>query len=117
MPASRRRRPAVRTALLLLLLASPSACATAGGDSSRAATVTLRSSRASAVRRTLDAFREQGYRVKETLTSGSEIVSEPFDREGLSWQSVPPSSFVAMTRDDMTVRPFQPALAQLALAG
>lgn len=82
MPAPwRRRRPAARSILLLLLLAAPSACATAGRDSSRAATVTLRESRASAVRRTLDAFREQGYRVKETLTSGSEIVSEPFDHD------------------------------------
>ena len=82
MPATWRRRPATRAALLLLLLAAPSACATAGrGDSSRAATVTLRESRASAVRRTLNAFREQGYQVKETLTSGSEIVSEPFEHD------------------------------------
>ncbi|MBE1206549.1 class II glutamine amidotransferase [Aminobacter carboxidus] len=49
--------------------------------------------------------------------TGRCIVSEPFDHEGQSWQAVPPSSFVSMTRDDMTVRPFQPALAQLALAG
>lgn len=68
-----------RAALLLLLLLP--GCATAGREDSRAATVALRESRPSAVRRTLRAFREQGYQVKETLTSGSEIVSEPFDHD------------------------------------
>lgn len=49
--------------------------------------------------------------------AGRCIVSEPFDREGESWQAVPPSSFVTMTRQGMTVSPFEPAVAQLALAG
>ena len=70
---------AARAALLLLLLLP--GCATAGREDSRAATVALRESRPSAVRRTLRAFREQGYQVKETLTSGTDIVSEPFDHD------------------------------------
>ncbi|RWD27819.1 MAG: class II glutamine amidotransferase [Mesorhizobium sp.] len=45
------------------------------------------------------------------------IVSEPFDREGGEWQTIPPSSFVTIARDGMVVRPFTPALAELALAG
>ena len=72
----------LRTRAALLLLFLLPGCATAGReDSSRAATVALRETRPSAVRRTLRAFREQGYQVKETLTSGSDIVSEPFDHD------------------------------------
>lgn len=43
--------------------------------------VDLRGSRAEAVRRTLAAFRAQGYRVRETLTSGTEPETEPFRHE------------------------------------
>lgn len=39
------------------------------------------------------------------------LVSEPFDPEEPSWQAVPPGSFVTMTRDSVTVRPFEPAAA------
>ena len=44
------------------------------------------------------------------------IVSEPFDRDGRAWHAIPPSSFVTMTRDGMSIRPFSPAAAELALA-
>jgi len=48
--------------------------------------------------------------------TGRCLVSEPFDRDEPSWQPVPTDSFVTMTREGMTVRPFQPAAARLALA-
>ena len=41
--------------------------------------------------------------------AGRCLMSEPFDREGCDWQAVPPGSFVTLTRQGMTVRPFQPA--------
>lgn len=48
--------------------------------------------------------------------TGRCIVSEPFDREGQSWQAVPPSSFVTLTRQDMSVIPFAPSGAGAAIA-
>lgn len=45
------------------------------------------------------------------------IVSEPFDRDGRTWHEIPQSSFVTMTSDSTTIRPFAPAAARLALAG
>jgi glutamine amidotransferase len=47
------------------------------------------------------------------------LVSEPFDREGAQWHEVPPGSFVTMTRDSVTIRPFapEPSEKRLALAG
>ncbi|WP_202596404.1 hypothetical protein [Mesorhizobium loti] len=45
------------------------------------------------------------------------IVSEPFDREGGDWQAIPPASFVTMTTDGISIRPFAPAAAKLALVG
>lgn len=50
------------------------------------------------------------------MPSGRCLVSEPFDREAGAWQAVPPSSFVAMTRDGVAIRPFQPETARLAIA-
>lgn len=44
------------------------------------------------------------------------LMSEPFDRDGGDWQPIPPSSFVTITRDGMTIRPFAPEPARLALA-
>ncbi|TIV91860.1 MAG: class II glutamine amidotransferase, partial [Mesorhizobium sp.] len=49
--------------------------------------------------------------------AGHCIVSEPFDRDGGDWHAIPPSSFVAMTRDGTSIRPFAPAPARLALVG
>jgi glutamine amidotransferase len=45
------------------------------------------------------------------------IVSEPFDRDGRTWHEIPQSSFVTMTRDSTSIRPFAPAAAELALVG
>ncbi|MCC2690692.1 MAG: class glutamine amidotransferase [Rhizobiaceae bacterium] len=53
----------------------------------------------------------------ETRSGGRCIVSEPFDRDGGSWQAIPPSSFVTITSAGMSVRPFAPRLTRLALAG
>ncbi|MEP6565561.1 MAG: class II glutamine amidotransferase, partial [Mesorhizobium sp.] len=49
--------------------------------------------------------------------AGRCIVSEPFDRDGGDWQAIPPSSFVTMTKTGMSIRPFVPAAAKLALVG
>ena len=49
-----------------------------GSPKDREIVVTLPVSRAEAVRRTLATFREQGYRVRETLTSGSNPETEEF---------------------------------------
>jgi hypothetical protein len=73
---------AARAVLAAILLASPSCTALRSRDpEDRTVTVELSASRAEAVRRTLAAFREQGYRVRESLTSGSEPETEPF-RQG-----------------------------------
>ncbi len=45
------------------------------------------------------------------------LVSEPFDRDGRTWHEIPQSSFVTMTRDRTSIRPFAPTVAELALAG
>lgn len=52
-----------------------------GAPEDRAITVDLRVSRADMVRRTLTAFREQGYPIRSTLTSGLNPETEPF-RQG-----------------------------------
>jgi glutamine amidotransferase len=44
------------------------------------------------------------------------LVSEPFDREGSAWHAVPPASFVTITRNSATIRPFSAQPARLALA-
>ena len=61
-------------------LAALGGCASVMGrrPEDRVVTVSLGVTRATAVRRTLAAMREQGYEVKESLTSGSEITTEPF---------------------------------------
>ena len=48
--------------------------------------------------------------------SGRCLVSEPFDREGAAWHAVPPGSFVTMTRDSVTIRPFAPKTCARDLA-
>ena len=45
----------------------------------REVVVRLQLSRSAAVRRTLDALNAQGYRVRESLTSGTEMTTEPFE--------------------------------------
>jgi glutamine amidotransferase len=49
-----------------------------------------------------------------TLGSGRCVVSEPFDRDGSGWQSVPPSSYVAVSREGIAICPFIPEKAELA---
>jgi hypothetical protein len=68
---------------MLLACTAFTACAGFGGRAAPARTIPmdLSVSRADAVRRTLAAFREEGYRVKTTLTSGLAPETEPF-REG-----------------------------------
>jgi len=71
-------------ALALLLCCSTfTGCAVLGrrAPDETSLTVELPVSRAEAVRRTLTAFREQGYPVRATLTSGLQPESEPF-RQG-----------------------------------
>lgn len=48
--------------------------------------------------------------------TGRCLVSEPFDGQGASWQAVPPASFVTMTREGTSIRPFEPAGAGTILA-
>ena len=72
-----------RAAMLLgLACASISGCGLfRGAPEARTITVDLPVSRSEAVRRTLTAFREQGYTVRSSLTSGLNPQTEPF-REG-----------------------------------
>ncbi|MFL5578432.1 MAG: hypothetical protein ACJ79S_20960 [Gemmatimonadaceae bacterium] len=78
--APRRRLVALRAAVALALAAGAAGCASTGGRSPEEEQVTVRLSapRSTAVRRTLDAMRAQGYRVRESLTSGTEMTTEPF---------------------------------------
>ena len=73
-------RRVAATAWSLCALLALLGCASVIGrrPEDRAVTVSLAVARATAVRRTLAAMREQGYEVKESLTSGSEIATEPF---------------------------------------
>jgi hypothetical protein len=64
------------------MLASLPACGLfRGAAEERDVTIDLPISRSEAVRRTLTAFREEGYVIRATLTSGSQPVTEPF-RQG-----------------------------------
>ena len=66
--------------LALLASISLAACVSLGGPrpEDRRVVVRLDVSRSAAVRRALTAFREQGYEVKETLTSGTSMETQPF---------------------------------------
>jgi len=67
---------------ILLACSAFTGCALFRGPApARSLTVDLPVSRAEAVRRTLTAFREQGYPIRATLTSGLQPESEPF-RQG-----------------------------------
>jgi hypothetical protein len=72
----------VRAMLVVALLPMATACASLGvREPARTVVVSLEGSRAAAIRRAQAAFRAQGYTVKETLTSGSELETEPFRHE------------------------------------
>lgn len=76
------RRLAAATSLVALLsLPALSGCASVFGRAHaepREVVVSLAVPRAEAVRRTLAMMREQGYQVRESLTSGTEPETEPF---------------------------------------
>ena len=64
------------------MLALTTACASLGIRApARSVDVTLDVSRPTAIRRAQAAFRAQGYTVQESLTSGTELVTEPFRHE------------------------------------
>ena len=81
-PVSAARRSlgtALAVALVLALVLALAGCASLLGRApAREIAVELPVARAEAMRRTLAVFREQGYRVRETLTSASEPETEPF---------------------------------------
>jgi hypothetical protein len=83
-PQRTARRPApVRHLVAPVLLAFAfSACGLIRGrPPAREVAVSLSVSRSEAVRRTLAAFRDQGYQVKETVTSGTNPETEEFRHE------------------------------------
>lgn len=69
-----------------------------------------------AVRYATDAHAPTLYTSDHRGSTGRCIVSEPFDRDGQSWRAVPPSSFVTMTRDGMSISTFQPVDSGLRAA-
>ena len=78
----RRLAPARRLLAPVALALALSGCALLRGrPPEREAAVDLRMSRTEAVRRTLAAFRDQGYRVRETTTSGTSPETEEFRHE------------------------------------
>jgi hypothetical protein len=74
---------AARLGVLFIMALMLSSCALLRGRSPEdyEVAVDLKVSRTEAVRRTLAAFRDQGYRVRESLTSGTNPETEPF-RQG-----------------------------------
>jgi hypothetical protein len=69
--------------LLLASVGALSGCGLIGGaPAARSLAVDLPVSRSEAVRRTLTAFREQGYTVRASLTSGLNPETEPFRQDG-----------------------------------
>lgn len=69
-----------------------------------------------AVRYATDAFAPTLYTAEVCGGAGRCLVSEPFDREGSNWLAIPPSSFVKLTRDSVTIRQFAAELATEAVA-
>ncbi len=69
--------------MLLLASVALSGCGLIGGaPEARSLAVDLPAPRSEAVRRTLTAFREQGYTVRASLTSGLNPETEPFRQDG-----------------------------------
>ena len=70
------------TCTMLALLPLVTGCASIGiREPARTIVATVDASRPTTVRRVQSAFRAQGYTVQETLTSASELVTEPFRHE------------------------------------
>ncbi len=61
-----------------------------------------------AVRYATDAYAPTLYTAELRSTAGRSLVSEPFDRDDCAWQAIPPSSFVTLTKQSMTVKAFEP---------
>jgi hypothetical protein len=70
-----------RATLGLALLTSLAGCGLFRGSEEKTLVIDLPVSRSEAVRRTLTAFREQGYAIRSSLTSGLNPETEPF-RQG-----------------------------------
>ena len=81
-PLSVLRRRLVPVAVAVSVAAVGGCAALFGRPPADRITLDLPVSRATAVRRTLDAFRRQGYTVRETLTSASHPETVPFRQEG-----------------------------------
>ncbi len=64
-----------------------------------------------AVRYATDAFAPTLYVGEMRSPRGRCVVSEPFDHEGFDWQAVPPSSFMTVTANSVSILPFQPQSA------
>ena len=80
-PPRRRRVPRVAPLWTLVCLAVAGCALFRGAPEARSLAVDLPVSRSEAVRRTLSAFREQGYVIRSTLSSGLAPETEPF-RQG-----------------------------------
>jgi hypothetical protein len=70
-----------RIALWAILVTSLAGCGLFRGSEEKTLVIDLPVSRSEAVRRTLTAFREQGYVIRSSLTSGLNPETEPF-RQG-----------------------------------
>ena len=78
------RWPRLLTRLVVLAgITTLTGCGLIGGTpAARSLTIDLPVTRSEAVRRTLTAFREQGYTVRASLTSGLNPETEPFRQDG-----------------------------------
>jgi hypothetical protein len=79
--ASMSLRRSIRVAAASLVLTSAGCAALRGREPAREIAVDLPTTRTEAVRRTLATFRDQGYEVRESLTSATNPVTESF-RQG-----------------------------------
>jgi glutamine amidotransferase len=59
-----------------------------------------------ALRHATDAAPETLYVRKRKTVDGTLIVSEPLDDGRDDWEAIPPQSFVSLSRDDLSIRPF-----------
>ena len=73
-----RARPALMAALASVALLQSSCALLRGREPDREVVIDLSTTRAEAVRRTIATFREQGYEIRESLTSGANPETEPF---------------------------------------
>jgi glutamine amidotransferase len=60
-----------------------------------------------AIRHASDAAPETLYVRRRKRVDGTLLVSEPLDDGRDDWEEIPPQSFVALTREELTIKPFQ----------